>query len=318
MKYLIKNKEGVVLIFTFMIMVAVAAITMAFLFMTSTRMRGAGYDVASHKALWLAEAGFQDVIFRLGDDAAYRADPGLVSANLGDGSYSVNVTRDGNTYTMVSTGSVSVESRQFSQSVIYGDVYSNVLYTASTINTKNATNLSITGTQVEGAASLLTVDFPYYKGIASPGQDIAGNYTFNSGTYSGIWYITGDVTIKSNVTINGTVVTEKKIKASKNDNIDFNPTSNYPAMIANDDINFDKSENFSSDGLIYAGADGSGKFKLKDADDANVTGVVVSSGKIDLSKSDAVTITYDSSIADDPPPGISGGGIELQRDWDEI
>lgn len=318
MKYFIKNKEGVVLIFTFMIMVAVAAITIAFLFMTSTRMRGTGYDIASHKALWLAEAGFQDVIFRLGDDAAYRADPWLVSANLGDGSYSVNVTRDGNTYTMVSTGSVDVETRQLSQSVIYADVYSNVLYTASTIDTNSATNLSITGTQVEGATSLLTVDFPYYQGIASPGQDIAGNYTFTAGAYSGIWYISGNVTIESNVTINGSIITEKKITASRESDIDLNPTSNYPAMIANDAINFGRSVNFSSDGLIYAGADGSGNFSLSRATDAGITGIVVADGKIDLSRSDAVTITYDSSIADDPPPGISGWGIELQLDWDEI
>lgn len=94
-----KNR-GVVLILTFIMMITLTAITGAFLYMTSIQTKGSGYDTASNKALWLAEAGIQKAIWYLktpvgsggkGDDWLEPA-PGLTE-NLGSGSYTMVVTR---------------------------------------------------------------------------------------------------------------------------------------------------------------------------------------------------------------------------------
>ena len=59
------KEKGAVLILTFIMMTTLTAITVAFLYMSSTQLKGSGYDVASSKALWLAEAGIQKAIWNL-------------------------------------------------------------------------------------------------------------------------------------------------------------------------------------------------------------------------------------------------------------
>ena len=100
MRKLTTKKRGVVLILTFIMMTCLTAITGAFLYMTSIQTKGSGYDTASNKALWLAEAGIQKAIWYLktpvgsggkGDDWVQPA-PGLTES-LGSGSYTLVVSR---------------------------------------------------------------------------------------------------------------------------------------------------------------------------------------------------------------------------------
>ncbi|MFH1867727.1 MAG: hypothetical protein ABH843_02035, partial [Candidatus Omnitrophota bacterium] len=192
-------------------------------------------------------------------------------------------------------------------------------YAGSGINTTSSVNLSVTGDQEAAGAYFPTVDFSYYQTNASPGQDISGNHTFNAGTYSGIWYINGNVTINSNVTINGTVVTTKKITCSNKTNVTVNPTSPNPALIANDAIGFSRSDTVTISGLVYAGADGTGSFDASRTVDLAFTGTAISPQQIDLSRSEDAVIVYDSDILTSPPPGMLGGssGITVSA-WDEV
>ena len=114
MKRFTLNKKGVILILTFIIMTTLCAVTVAFLYMTSVQTKGTGYDITSAKALWIAEAGLQQVMYKLKNDSNFRDNPTTVSANLGDGSYSVTVTPNGNDYNLVSLGTVGVLSRKIS------------------------------------------------------------------------------------------------------------------------------------------------------------------------------------------------------------
>ena len=116
MRKLSANK-GAVLILTFIIMVTLTAITTGFLFMTSTQLRGSAYDVASSKALWIAEAGLQQAIYQIKNDSDYRDSPAAINENLGDGSFSVSVSEDGNAYTITSTGTVDTLNRKVTQSM---------------------------------------------------------------------------------------------------------------------------------------------------------------------------------------------------------
>lgn len=59
------DNRGAVLILTFIIMTTLAAITITFLYMTSIQTKTAGYDIVSHKAFWLAEAGIQKAVWNL-------------------------------------------------------------------------------------------------------------------------------------------------------------------------------------------------------------------------------------------------------------
>ncbi len=313
------------MVMTFMIMAAVVVIVVTLLFTVSKRTRGTGFDVVSHQALWLTEAGIQDVICQLRTDAGYRSNPTPVGGSLGEGTYAVTVTRNDDIYALDAKGTVDVITRQITQTLVVSVVpegFNYAIYADGNIQTAFATNLTITGNQLEGGTNFPTVDFGLYQTLASPGQDISENYTFTSGTYSGIWHIDGNVTIESNVTINGSIITTKKITATRESDITVNPTSPYPALVADDAISFGRSEDISIDGLIYAGADGSGAFDLGRAEGVDITGTIISGGNTDLSRSDGVTITYNSDIISNPPPGITGGGtdasVDPQADWNEL
>ena len=119
----VKNSRGMVLILVFIIMTTLAAVVVAFLFMTSVQTKGTGYDISSAKALWIAEAGIQQVMYKLNTDSAYRSNPSTVNGNLGDGAYSVTVAKSGNDFAVVSLGTVGVLNRRISCTVKQGLIF---------------------------------------------------------------------------------------------------------------------------------------------------------------------------------------------------
>lgn len=120
-----KGQKGMVLMLTFIIMVMLTAIVVAFIYLTSTRTKVLGYDTASHKALGLAEAGIQKAIYYLRYGGGLTDGAGTIGpVNLGDGSYSVVVTKDpssgGVVKTVTSTGTVSGINRTIKRTVTVG------------------------------------------------------------------------------------------------------------------------------------------------------------------------------------------------------
>lgn len=93
-----KRQSGTALILTFIMLISLTAITIAFLYMTSVRVKVMGYDTASSKALWLAEAGLQKAIWNLmtpvgsGGQGENWTTTGTTE-NLGDGNYAMVVER---------------------------------------------------------------------------------------------------------------------------------------------------------------------------------------------------------------------------------
>jgi Tfp pilus assembly protein PilX len=108
------NEKGVILILTFIIMTTLCAVTVAFLYMTSVQTKGTGYDITSAKAFWIAEAGLQQVMYKLKNDSNFYSNPAIVNGNLGDGSYSVTVTASSGNFNVASVGTVGVLSRKIS------------------------------------------------------------------------------------------------------------------------------------------------------------------------------------------------------------
>ncbi len=92
------SEKGVVLVLSFITMATLTAVTVAFLYMNSIQIKARGQDMASHKALWLAEAGLQKAVWNLKTPAAGGGNgedwtsPGATES-LGSGNYVMVVER---------------------------------------------------------------------------------------------------------------------------------------------------------------------------------------------------------------------------------
>lgn len=93
-----RTQKGAILLLTFIIMVTLIGVTVAFLYMLSVRTKASGYDLASSKALWLAEAGLQKAMWNLKTPVAQGGQGKNwtttgTTENLGSGSYTMVVER---------------------------------------------------------------------------------------------------------------------------------------------------------------------------------------------------------------------------------
>ncbi len=334
-KLLVKDEKGSVLIVMFIIMTTLTTITVAYLYMTSIRLRGSAYDVVSSKALWLAEAGLQDVIYRLNNDSEYRDSPTAVNENLGDGSYSVSVSKNVNTYSLTSTGTVDVLNRKITQNVIvaegtpqafsyaqhsgkdidYGNSVGTINGDISAVDqVTNEDGMTINGNIAErsGIATPF-VNFDSYSAIAD--NVVHGRKTFEEGqTYSGIWYVGGNAIIKDNVTINGSIIATGNIDMEDSAGITINPGSGFPALVSKKNIKGDRLEDSTINGLTYAMK----KIDLNQNKRNTFNGTLISGQEtsINIIGGEDFTITYDANLQSNPPPYF--GPETTVTDWDEI
>ena len=95
MKFFQGNRKGMVLILAFIILTTLTAVVVGFIYLASTQLKGSGYDAASNKALWLAEAGIEKAIWYLQTGglgiAGTTAASGPITEELGNGSYTIEV-----------------------------------------------------------------------------------------------------------------------------------------------------------------------------------------------------------------------------------
>ncbi len=284
-------------------------------------------DYYEKQVFWVAEAGIEKGLKAVIDDPGLLTDSqywidNFTDVSLGEGVYTVRITEDSGVYTLTSTATAHEITMTIQQGVSFDsggvpEPFNYVIYVGGKIDDKDTTNLSITGEQVEGGTALPKVDFPYFKSIADPGQDISGNYTFSDkgpGTdYSGVWFIDGNVIVESDVTVDGSIITTGGIEMRGSSNISITAASPNPALVANGNIDLKNTLNVTIFGLIYAGADMEGNLDIKEAVNLNITGTIIAGGNFDLKESDSVTITYDDSIIIDPPPGFET--VIPRKDW---
>jgi len=348
-KFTVENR-GAVLIMTFIIMVTLAAMTAGFLFMTSGQLRGSAYDVASSKSFWLAEAGLQDVIQKLTSSSTFRDSPTTpVTGSLGQGTYSVSVTKNDTTYTLASTGIVDVISRKITMSVVatsaviergihadgahlkFDDSTGTINGNASCfISVMNEDGMTITGTVTEGQDQPKinpVLDITGYYTIADAAGQVDTRKTFENATYTGVWYITQQATIGDDATINGTIICEGNIDfEGKADNVTITPSNNYPALYAGSDITSTDTgapaqriglQNSEIEGLVMA--DGNVTFNYMD--DNEFEGTIIAGNNIEMKNGDDFDIEYDEDIWSPMPLGFSftsTASVTEQGDWNEV
>ncbi len=135
----IYGRKGAALLLTLIVMITLISVVGAYLGFVQSSTRSIGAQIADSQAIYLADAGLQHTFWTLDNDSDFRSDPvgeGPVTGNLGAGSYSVFVTREGSTYTLTSTGMVNGLSREITQSVIAASA---VFDYAVFVNTNNLT-----------------------------------------------------------------------------------------------------------------------------------------------------------------------------------
>lgn len=322
--HFLKDRRGVVVIMVFLIMITLIAIMGAFLYMTSVQTKAVGNDSSDAKALWIAQGGIQQVFYKLKNDSSYTNNPTQLTGNLGDGSYSVTVTKDGINYSINSVGTVGSASRTITQTVtaaLLPEAYQYAAYVGGSILTTNSTGLIIES-QKTGGANFPTVDFASYYAATPVGQRVANGYTF-TGTKTGLWYVSGSAMINGGSTINGTIIAEGAIATGGTRNkIIISPPANYPALVSKKNIDFNSVKNSTINGLVYAGAGTVAyNINLASSQGLTITGTIISKASLSVSNTKNLHIYYDSNIANNPPLYISGGGatgqVVPQKDWNE-
>lgn len=330
MNSLLATKKGVVLILTFIIMITLTTITVYFLYMTSFQLKGSAFDVRSSQAFWLAEAGIQDVLYQLKNDSDYRDSPTTVTGSLGQGSYSVTVSKNGSTYTLTSTGTVDVINRKITQSVVtsatdFPDAFDYVVFgntNADTLKIKNEVAISgnvyydgdveveedasvtnglvyadsVTGDGTYTAASGPPDPVPTYPTFDTTWYD--GEITTAEGQVAGNWKLEGSATYDLD---GGTVYYNGKVTIKDNATITGTGT-----IVATGDVKFEDDANISTNvtivskrkievknnAIVQSGAVLYGKNEIKLQDSASVTGsLLVPTSNKKIKMEDNATLT---------------------------
>jgi len=115
-----QNKKGFGLIVAIFIIVILASLGIIGAAMFSMDTQVSLDTLRSMQAFYIAEAGIQDVMYRLKDDEDFRDDPSgdsPITGSLAIGSYSVAVSKVDSTYTVTSTGTVGEVNRIITQSI---------------------------------------------------------------------------------------------------------------------------------------------------------------------------------------------------------
>ncbi|MDD5449470.1 MAG: hypothetical protein PHO42_02605 [Candidatus Omnitrophica bacterium] len=343
-----RNKKGAVLILTFIVMATLAAITAAFLSLTSIQTKGSGYDIVSHKTLWLADAGLQKAFYTLKNDVNYQNNPTPLSGSLGDGTYLVSVVKNNSIYTFSSIGTVGVMNRKITHSMALtssvlvrsihadgsnldfqnsnGTVNGNV---SCHVQVVNYGNMVINGTVTDGFPMINpAIDYDYYKTLAqAQSKYYTTDLTFQNGTFTGVYYTTKKVTIGDNAVINATIIAIGNIDFNNSaNNIQINPANNYPALATKGQINSTGVgnpkvglQNSTVNGLIIAEQNITFDYLIN----TTFSGTVLASSNISMKYGSNFTLNYNENIFAPMPPGFSytasgTTAVISQKDWNEI
>ena len=175
------NNRAFALIFVFVAIVFLTILSSAVLLRSVAESRMATRQLEATQAFWLAEAGIQQVAYRLKTDAAYRSSPTNITGSLASGTYAVTVSkRTGVTvYDVTSTGTAGGIPRNIAQTLTvtigWGKQFTDygVFAGAGSISMKNSSQ--ITGdAYTAGSVSTSSSSIVTGKVYANSGS---GNYT---------------------------------------------------------------------------------------------------------------------------------------------
>lgn len=329
------SKNGFAILTVVFVMVVFAVLGTAVVSYVTTAGNEMMDEYQSEQAFAVGEAGLQYTAEELQNDTDWSGNTGTTKS-FGPGSFTTSyLAQTVNTATVRSVGTVGGISRTMQQdfSSGYPKAFSKGIYVNRNIDVNAGATGHVYGDVTAGqninetagvtfhntieenspTASVPTPNWAYLQSIAT--NVISGNYTFASGTYTGRYYITGNATIRSNVTINGSIFTRGNVNSSNRSNITITATAPYPAVVAQNGATFNSVPNLNITGWIH------GTTSVAFTNGATITlNGGISSGQDVLFSggTSTVSLTYNPAYMPSAAmfTGGEGGGLTLTN-WKE-
>lgn len=313
------NQRGMMLAPVMGILAIIASLALSYTALTLYNHKILLNDKQGEQALFIAEAGIEDALHELKLNSSWRT--GFSNKSFASGSYSVSVSSTSwlnvsNALAIQSEGHIT-QSRAKSvitaiialgsamfDSAIQSTQNINMNHDSGTISGDVTTggnyNANSGSLVVQGTVNLSSTDpipIPDLTAWQAAATTIVNtNKTFTAGTYSGIWFIQGNVSISSNVTMNGTIVATGNIQFSNTDHITILAGNNKAALVAGGSLSASNSNTLYIEGLIY----GSQGISFNNQSACTYIGAVVSLGTINMNNSTNLSIAYDGTYAENP------------------
>ena len=95
------------------------------------------------------------------------------------------------------------------------------------------------------------MDWPYWQSEAD--TILTGDQTFDQTTYSGVYYVDGNVLLNNNnMVFDGTIIATGSIDMGTGNSSVFSPASGQPAMVSGGDITIGNGNNITCNGAVFA------------------------------------------------------------------
>jgi len=158
-------------------------------------------------------------------------------------------------------------------------------------------------------------DWAYWQNVSD--YQISGNHTFSTGTYTGIYYITGDVTFSGDgITIQGTIVALGNVDMIGHSDVLISTQSGHPSIVSGGSVSLVGNTGIQISGWIWAAQN----FSAVGTSDLLLNGGITAGGDFVMTGNTNVDINYSDKWA--PDDGFGGGegegGGVATTVWSEV
>ena len=193
--------------------------------------------------------------------------------------------------------------------------------TGSTVDVTGNADVDLSGPINENhiTADIPDVDWSYWKSVAD--HVILSDHTFGDGTYSGIYYVSGQTqfTSLSGFTLNGSLISRGMVHINAGSSVTIRADANKPAIVAEDRIQINNNATLDVTGWIF----GLEKFLTATSSNFIIDGGIAAGGDIVMTGHSTVDVEHaldmvpDAGFIGGEPGSGTGGATIMYGDWTE-
>jgi type II secretory pathway pseudopilin PulG len=318
-----RDQRGFAILTAIFVMVILAMLGAASIALISGAAEQAMDEMRTEEALHVALAGRAYIAGQLKNDSDWSDNAGVMKSFAGGSFTAAYLAQTVDAVRVQIDGTVGGITRQIQQDFARGtiDAWTKAIYTTEDIVSGGAASGDINGPVSAGQtvstgggvdfngdvernntrAAIPMPDWNYWQSHAD--HVISGNYNFTSGTFSGIYYVTGDVTLHANMTLTGTIVSRGRVLSNAQSNIVITAALGNPAIIAEQEVRINGGADISITGWVIS----TGTLTLTGTSGVTATGGFVAQGDVTFSGNNDIQLTYNRGLA--PGFGFYGGAM---------